>query len=202
VTNKSKTFKLHFDLLVAESERFAAELKSNFKKAADNAIEIEDEDPELFGFFVEYMYRDCSILSRKVLHYSDFVTLARLYAMADRLMALKFKARCLWRFTRLYNSDTSISDESICELLYIACKEIMERVTEDPMRSQIFWYAANKIKNLRKSDMFRQLLRDESTVGQQICLYIDVPQPRIPDTPDESQRKFEPESEYTMKKAN
>jgi hypothetical protein len=197
IVGKSKTFHLHFDLLVAESERFSAGLKGNFKEAQDHTINIEDEDPEIFGFFVEYIYRDKSLLSRQVSHYSEYVTLARLYAMGDRLMAKEFKAQCLWRFTESLGSSTAMSEESICELLHIACTEIMERAKEDPMRSQIFWCAGTRISKLQKFGVYRKLLRDEPEVGQQMCLWVEQRQPSEPAEPVESRhKKFEDESEY------
>jgi hypothetical protein len=203
VAVKSKIFNLHYDLLVAESEMLSRSLKGNFKEASDNAIKIEEEDPELFGFFVEYMYRDCSILSRELSHYSEYVILARLYAMGERLMALRFKSQCLWRFTQSLGTNTAISDESICELLHIACTQITQRGNEDPMRLQIFWYAGIKIKNIQKFDMYRQLLRDEPEVGRQMCLWVDKPQPPKAAQPIELEHKrFEPESEYSLTKTS
>ncbi|KAF2254525.1 hypothetical protein BU26DRAFT_514416 [Trematosphaeria pertusa] len=141
---KSKTFYLHSDLLTAESQRFSNSLTGKFMEAEASAIEIEDEDPDLFGFFVEYLYRDRSVLSREVQHYSEYVTLARLYAMGERLMAPKLQTYSLWRFAQSLASNTFISEESICELLRIACTEITERASEDPMRAQIFWYRGDK----------------------------------------------------------
>ncbi|KAH8726043.1 hypothetical protein GQ44DRAFT_706317 [Phaeosphaeriaceae sp. PMI808] len=91
----SKTFYLHSDLLATESERSSNSLTGRFKEAEEKTIEIEDKDPNLFGFFVEYLYRDRSILSREVQHYSEYVTLARLYAMGERLIAPKFQSYSL-----------------------------------------------------------------------------------------------------------
>jgi hypothetical protein len=195
---KSKTFYVHFDLLVAESERFSAGLRGNFKEAQDHTIELVDEDPELFGFFVEYIYRDRSILSRQPLHYSEYVILARLYALGDRLIAPRFKAQCLWRFAELLSQYTDMSDESICKLLRIACTEIAERTEEEPMRSQIFWYAGSKMAKLQKFDRYRKLLRDEPEVGQQMCVWVNQPQPPKSAEPIESQHeRFQAESRYS-----
>jgi hypothetical protein len=196
---KSKTFYLHPDLLTAESERFSNSLTGRFQEAENKAIELEDEEPDLFGFFVEYLYRDCSILSREVQHYSEYVTLARLYAMAERFMAPTFQSYSLWRFAHSLGRNTFISDESICELLRIACMEITERVREDPMRALIFWYGGVKITNLQKSNMFRQLLCDIPDLGKQLCLWMDQKQPKEPAMPNELQyRRFAPESEYRL----
>jgi hypothetical protein len=193
----AKTFYLHYDLLVAESKRFSAGLKSIFKEGQDHTINMDDEDPEMFGFFVEYIYRDKSLLSRNVVHYSEYVTLAQLYAMGERLMARRFKALCLWRFTELLATNTAMSEESVCELLHIACTKITQRVKEDPMRSQIFWYAGIRISNLQQCGAYRQLLRDEPEVGQQMCLWMNQPQPAKPAEPIENRhKKFEAESEY------
>ncbi|KAB2102961.1 hypothetical protein AG0111_0g8746 [Alternaria gaisen] len=200
---KSRAFYLHFDLLISESDSFSNSLTGRFKEAEEKAIELVDEDPELFGFFVEYLYRDRSILSREIQHYSEYVTLARLYAMGERLMAPKFKAYSFCRFAESLRSDTFISDESVCELLRIACTEIAERVREDPMRAHIFWYAGTKITKLQKSGMFRQLLCDTPDLGRCLCLWIDKDRPTKADMPNELRyEKFAPESEYPLQGAS
>jgi hypothetical protein len=200
---KSKTFYIHIDLLVTESDRFSNSLTGRFKEAEEKAIELVDEDPELFGFFVEYLYRDRSILSREIQHYSEYVTLARLYAMGERLMAPKFKAYAFWRFAQSLSSGTFISDESVCELLRIACAEIAERAREDPMRAYIFWYAGANITKLQKSGMFRQLLCDTPDLGRYLCLWVNQSTPTKPDKPNALRyQEFAPESEYTLQRSS
>jgi hypothetical protein len=127
---KSRKFFLHSDLLAIESEVFLKSLGGNFKEGSENTIEKADEDPDLFGFFVEYLYCDRSILSRQVEHHSELVTLARLYTMGERIMAPKFQTYVLWRFCESFSTRLVISDEYICDLLQIACTEITERVRE------------------------------------------------------------------------
>jgi hypothetical protein len=135
---QSRTHYLHSDLLRAESKRFANSLEGNFREAEDRNINIEDEDPELFGYFIEYIYGDRSILSREIKHYSECITLARLYTMGERLVAGAFQAYCFWRFSQSLEVRSSISEVVICDLLHLACTEITERTREDPLRSQIF----------------------------------------------------------------
>jgi hypothetical protein len=89
---RTKTFFLHRDLISIKLEVFSKAITSSFKEAKEYIIEKDEEDPDLFGFFVEYLYRDQSILSRKVQHYSEFITLARLYAIGERLLAPKFQS--------------------------------------------------------------------------------------------------------------
>lgn len=198
---KSRTFYLHFDLLVAESDMFSNSLTGRFKEAEEKAIELEDEDPETFGFFVEYLYRNQSILSRDVAHYSEYVTLARLYVMGERLMAPRFQAYTLWRFVQTLGTNTHISEESVCELLRVACEEIAERVREDPMRAHIFWYAGAQISKLQKSSLFRQLLCDTPDLGSYLCLWVGQGQPKKPDVPNELKyQKFAPESEHSLQR--
>ncbi|KAF2146333.1 uncharacterized protein K452DRAFT_193805, partial [Aplosporella prunicola CBS 121167] len=55
-TEDEKTFFIHEGLLCQESEKFVRQLKGGFKEAVDKAIEIHDEDPNHFGFFVRYLY--------------------------------------------------------------------------------------------------------------------------------------------------
>ncbi|KAK7187454.1 hypothetical protein DPSP01_002572 [Paraphaeosphaeria sporulosa] len=196
---KTNTLYIHSHLLKNESERLLKDLEGGFKEGAESAIELEDEDPNLFGYFVEYLYRDCLILSQNVDHYSAYVTLARLYALGERLMAPKFQAYALWRFSHSLATHTLISEESICELLRIACTEITERAREDPMRSQIFWYVGFRISDLQKFDMFRQLLCEIEEAGKQICLWMNRSQPGKPAEPSELQyKRFAPESEFDL----
>jgi hypothetical protein len=195
ISKASKTFYIHTNFLFAESEREFKSLGGDFKEAKEKASGLE-EDPELFGFFVEYLYRDRSILSRDVQHYSEYVTLARLYALGDRLMAPRFKACALWRFGKSLGNE-AISDESICELLCIACTEITERTSEDPMRAHIFWYAGTQIGKLQKSGLFRNMLLEIPEVGRHLCLWVNQSRPAVPSMPNELQSKqFAPESEY------
>lgn len=198
---RSKRYYLHSDLLLVESRRFANSLKGNFKEAEDRTIEIEDEDPELFGFFVEYMYRDQSILSREVIHYSEYITLARLYAMGERLMAPAFQTYCVWRFTQSLGPYSVISEEIVCELLQLACTEITERVREDPLRSQIFWFGASKIVSLQKTDVFRQMLCEFQDLGRHLCLWMYKEQPpKAVQFGELLLQRFGPESEHTFAK--
>lgn len=195
---KMRKFFLHSELLTGESERFSKALNGKFKEASENAIPVDDEDPNLFGFFVEYLYRDCAILSNSVQDYATYVTLARLYALGERLAAPKFQSYVLWRFTQSLGN-ISISEESTCELLRIACTEITERRCDDPMRSHIFWYAGTKITTLQKFDMFRQLLCDVSDVGKHLCLWMGRSRPEQTTMQSNTQKeRFAPESEYDL----
>jgi hypothetical protein len=131
-------------------------------------------------------------------HHSEFATLARLYAMGERLMAPKFQTYVLWRFCQSFNTRSVVSDECICDLLQIACTEITERVREDPLRSQIFWYAGNRITNLQKFSRFCQLLSDLPDLGKQLCLWVSKEQPKPAAIPNDLQyQRFGRESEYS-----
>lgn len=80
-----------------------------------------------FGFFVEYLYRDRSILSREVQNCSEYETLALLYAMGEHLQTPKFKAYSFWRFVQRLYSTTVVPDVIVCNLLSIVCTKITER---------------------------------------------------------------------------
>ena len=190
-----RTFLLHSGLLNGESEKLYNSLKGDFMEAENWKINLPDEDPELFGYFVEYLYRDGSLLSRNVANYSEYITVARLYALGERLGAVRFQSVALRRFTASLNG-SQIPELSICDLLEIACTTITARVTEDPMRAQIFWYASSRISQLQKFDMFRQLLKEQSELGAYLCMRLNQQQPTKPAEP--SHTRFEPESEYSL----
>ena len=191
-----RTFLLHSGLLSGESEKLYNSLKGDFMEAENWKINLRDEDPELFGYFVEYLYRDCSLLSRNVANYSEYITVARLYALGERLGAVKFQSITLRRFTASLNNSSQIPELSICDLLEIACTTITARVTEDPMRAQIFWYASSRISQLQKFDTFRQMLKELSELGACLCMWLNQQQPTKP--AESSQTRFEPESEYSL----
>jgi hypothetical protein len=166
------------------SERFTKSLEGDFKEAEERTIEIDDEDPELFGYFIEYVYRDRSILSREVQHCSKYITLARLYAMGERIMVPAFQTYCFWTFTQSLEVRSPVSDEGMYELLQLACTKITERFREDPLRSPIFRYCGDKITTLQKSALFRQLLHELPELGRQLCIWVHRDQPRKAATPN------------------
>ena len=51
---------MHFvvreDLLTHYSEFFRAALTGGFKEAADKIVTLKDEDPDVFGVFVHWLY--------------------------------------------------------------------------------------------------------------------------------------------------
>ncbi|KAL8674154.1 MAG: hypothetical protein Q9168_001448 [Polycauliona sp. 1 TL-2023] len=135
----AKTFLIHSELLAHESDRLAMDVKSGFYEGSSRSILLHEEDSELFGYFVEYLYRGEWIAEEQVRRESDYIVLARLYTLGERLQAHKFQFATLRKFTSSFGSQTSLSDQTVCELLDIACTELPERIHEDPLRAQIFW---------------------------------------------------------------
>ena len=62
------------------------------------------------------------------------------------------------KFTSSLTNHTSLPDQGICDLLEITCTELPDRVNEDPLREQIFWYAASRLTQLQNYDYFLRLL--------------------------------------------
>ena len=52
-----KTFLLHSELLAYESDRLVKNVKGGFDEQSTKIILLDEEDSELFGYFVEYLYR-------------------------------------------------------------------------------------------------------------------------------------------------
>lgn len=213
----SKVFLLHSGLLTQESDRFAKSLNGRFTEAEDAAIDLKDEDPALFGFFVEYMYRGCHIsMDGEQSHSSDCIILARLYAMGERLQAVKFQYSIAGQFVLALDNRDYIGDVCICQLLTIACMEITERAEEDRVRQHIFKHAIRWMGRLRTSGLFRQTLKEleeAQSLPPALLESISNP-PALPilisyPTPEDEARKrwadaafkeeaarFEPENEY------
>ena len=80
----SKTFLLHSELLAHESDRLAKDVKGGFNEESNRRISLQEEDLELFGYFVEYLYRS-EWLKEQIQRDSDYIILARLYTLGERL---------------------------------------------------------------------------------------------------------------------
>jgi len=150
----------------------------------DKALQYPYEDPDLFDFFVEYLYRGSSILSQPLKHASQFVSLAKLYALGDRFEAENFQTACLSRYMENFNNPDLPSEENICDLLVIAAQELPERTAEDPLTEHIFWYAATRLTDLQKVDLFCQVLCDYPVIGRHLIMWVgrECPQ-RAPEKP-------------------
>lgn len=195
----AKTFLLHSALLVDESDRLAKDVKGGFSEGASKRIVLEEEDSELFGYFVEYLYRSESIMStvENVKRESDYIILARLYALAERLQAHKFQHAILRKFTSNFSSSTTIPDQGVCDLLDIVCTELPDKIEEDPLRVQVFWFAAYNLTQLQKYDYFLRLLGTHQDLGRYLCKRAGggtSSQPRKPSEP--LPVRFKPESIY------
>lgn len=197
--DKPKTFYIHSALLLHESDRLAKCVGGGFKEEMDKTVALEEEDPELFGYFVEYLYRDGWVAEQAVKRDSDYPVLARLYALGERLQAKDFQRAALRPFiiSSLPHVSFKMSDHCICELLEIACGELPERVEEDPLRAHIFWYAASRLRELQGYDYFLQLLDTYKELGKALCLRAgngSGAQPR--QTSEPLPRRFKAESTF------
>lgn len=168
-TEDKKKFFLHEDLLIYESKKFRGQFQGGFSETTTQCLPDCEEDVELFRFFVEYLYRDGWVSSKSIKHDSEYVKLARMYSMGERLQAERFQQAVLWKFSANF-SGTSIPDQAICELLEIVCTELPERSDEDSLRDLIFWYAAKRLSTLKKYTVFQQMLVDIPDLGRYLCM--------------------------------
>ena len=74
----SKPFLLQTALLTDESDRQAANIEGGFEKTTKKRITLSQEDPGLFGYIVEYLYKDSRFGEEKKSRDTDYVILARL----------------------------------------------------------------------------------------------------------------------------
>ena len=133
-----KTFLLHSKLLAFESNRLAKNVNDEFNEQLDRRILLHEEDSRLFDYFVKYLYRNEWLADKQIRRDSDYVILARLYALEERLQAHQFQLATLRKFTSSWSSQISLSNQSVCDLLEVACAELLKRRNEDSLRAQIF----------------------------------------------------------------
>ncbi len=92
--------------------------------------------------------------------------------MGERLLAKGFQDTVLRKFTRSFNSSTKIPDQGVCDLLEIASSELPARLDEDPLRAQIFWYAASRVTALQKYSYFTHLLKKCPDLGRDLSMRV------------------------------
>ena len=188
---------LHSALLVRESDRLAQDIKGGFVEESRERIQLDEEDPEMFGYFVEYLYRSEWLAEEDVQRDSDYVVLARLYALGERLQARQLQLATLRKFTSSFGAGKSLPDQCICDLLDVACTELPDRPGEDPLRAQIFWYAASQLGRLQGYDYFLRLLETNGDLGRHLCVWAgDTPKSQPAKPSEKLPSRFEPESIY------
>ena len=74
------------------------------------------------------------------------------------------------QFLKDFNSYAQISDWLICDLLEVACDELPDRVTVDPLKARIYWYVAARLDRLKKFSRFADILCDWASLGRDLCL--------------------------------
>jgi len=55
-------------------------IKGRLEEREQKMVILNQEDPGLFGFFGEYLYRDGWLGKEEVSRHADYIVLARLYA--------------------------------------------------------------------------------------------------------------------------
>ncbi|MCJ1308981.1 hypothetical protein MMC25_002636 [Agyrium rufum] len=193
----ARTYLLHSALLARESDTFAIDVYGDFMEKDEQSIKLLDEDPALFGFFVEFMYQNAWV-KEDVKRAKEFCVLARLYCLAERLQAQNFQQAALHKFTKSFggnNSGPRLNEKPICELLDIVCSELPERTNGDPLRDQVFWLAAREVESLRQHEYFKELLSKHVDLGRYLILRADNSRFRQPNKPSyRMPTRLEPES--------
>ena len=191
--DEPKTFILHESLVYRESAALEMILKGKSKEASERKVTLPEEDPELFGYFIGYLYGQAAAIP-PVTHNTQYAILARLYALGERQLANNFQKEVFHVFSEnLFNGFTMLSDHEVCELLVIAETELAEREEEDPLRKQILWYASrtNVHDRVKHYDGFKQLLKKFPAIGMAIK---SRPILSLPIKPAKPSPRFSPES--------
>jgi hypothetical protein len=191
-------FNLYRGLVCNESARFAKTSQSAFKEASEQECTLPEEDPRLFGYFVEYVYREGRFHENNKntnhFHCPKILTLARLYTMRDRFLAKAFHDLTLLKLGSALSSGPYLSDQDICELLEIAGAELPDLPEGNPLQAQILWYAAGRISRLQRFDRFPESLREHPQLGVKLYMRAgsgSTSQPKLPQTYDPSRSKPE-----------
>ena len=147
-TDDPRTFVIHDTLLADESDRLAVSVQGRFSEGTERKIHLEEEDPELFGYFVKYLYNE-HWGEGGVSTDTEYVILARLYTLGDRLQARRFQKTVFQKLLRTWPASPQVDEmlqgiplHHICELLEIVLTELPDEGRKDPLREQVLWAAA------------------------------------------------------------
>ena len=167
---QDRTFHLHSSLLCQHSERFKKSLTGSFQEATKLEIELIDEDVNCFVHFASYLYQSPNAIWKPTYDKDSKIMkpcmLAAIYAMGERLLANDFQRIILRTFTK-HNDLLHLGIADLCTL----CNEITARPhPDDPMRALIFELAASKLSGLQNNDTFRQMLKVEDGLAEELCL--------------------------------
>jgi hypothetical protein len=170
-SERSRTFQVHKSLVRSESEYFGRALGTGLRETAEQKCALLEEDPQLFGYFVEYLYRETWLYDTgESIHYSNLFILATLYAQGERLLASNFQNAISHKFTINLSKAQELPEGDICDLLPVCSTELPVLEHEDPLQAQIFCYAASRLSKLQKFDPFVVLLQQHPYVGVKICM--------------------------------
>ena len=134
-----KTYHLHEDLVCQASASLAAIFADqDSQEALERRVVLQYEDPDLFALFIEWLYSEemASIAFSDVKDPSQYLILARLYLMGQRLEARRFQHVICKGITSTFGRRYIP-----CELLFVAHTELAGLPDGDPLRQQIFYHA-------------------------------------------------------------
>ena len=104
----------------------------------------------------------------------DCIVLVRLYFLCDRLQAPRFQSAVLQRLTPNFEEVRSFghwdrSDKMLCVALELIATELPERSQIDPLKGQIYCYAAENLSRLQECKQFRKPI-DKGEIAKELCL--------------------------------
>ncbi|KAF7512840.1 hypothetical protein GJ744_011943 [Endocarpon pusillum] len=192
-------FNLHRALVCRESARLSKTFQGAFKESAEQECTLSEEDPRIFGYFVEYMYREGWLHDEKSsVHQSELSTLARLYTMGDRLIAKGLQDLALRKIALTLDKTRDLPDQEVCDFLEVAGAEIPDTPNDDALQAQVLWYAASRLQKLQDFNRFHELLRQYPHLAVKLCMLAGTKtntQPKLPGISDD--KRFKPESIYS-----
>ncbi|KAI1905823.1 hypothetical protein LOZ65_006922, partial [Ophidiomyces ophidiicola] len=159
-------FYLHLRLLTRASTYFEKALESNrFAEGQEQKVDLKEVDPDIFGFFVEWLYRDRweHQAEPSALHETAIPLFTRVYALGQRLLCPLMEeaaARIVYKSCDALGNN--ISDTVVCDLLELSESELP---SEDTLSDRILWLAVERLEKLQKFDRFNSLILKHSNLA-------------------------------------
>ena len=110
----------HRNLLISISSFFATGLTSSFKEASTGVFELEEEDPDIFSVFEQWVYKDRLFIKKPASSSSasedteddckEWECLPLLYTLGERLDAPKFKDAVISAIIEKVNESKVVPD--------------------------------------------------------------------------------------------
>ena len=166
------TFVIHEPLLTSSSAYFQRALKSTFKEGDTGQVNLEEDDPQVFGLVNEYLYTGTISVSRVD---TDFLrSFSELWLLAHYLQIPRLVNYAMGRLVSWTGEGSFALDDASGMALRI--RDVEELYKRAPMESKLrkflvdllIWKTAQEPSDDAPQDMLREGMREARRMAEKV----------------------------------